>query len=103
MLIYWRGFDASFCYTVRGVVKMINTETSRPEQAPLFIYVQNEVIVSLESSMAQLYQEYREDDYFLYLAYYEKNIHRHLPADKWGPFFRALTSVLCVSDRSFFD
>jgi len=47
----------------------------RPDCAPLFIYADNEIVASLNSTMAELYQEYREDDYFLYLAYFEENIH----------------------------
>lgn len=62
-----------------GLIQFINSEVGRPDQAPLYIYVSNELIVSLDSTMAELYQEYREDDFFLYLAYYEKNIHKHIP------------------------
>jgi len=51
---------------------------SRPEHEPLYIYVQDEVVVSPEDTIAQLYQEYRDDDFLLYLAYYEENIHRDL-------------------------
>ena len=47
----------------------------RPESEPLYIYVKNELVASKESTMAELYQEYREDDYFLYVAYYEKNLY----------------------------
>ena len=47
----------------------------RPEHAPLFIYVKNEVVASRNSTMAELYQEHREDDYFLYLAYFEENVY----------------------------
>jgi hypothetical protein len=63
---------------VSGLIQFINNEVGRSDQAPLFIYVKNEIIVSLESTMAELYQEYREDDFFLYLAYYERNIHRNV-------------------------
>ena len=45
----------------------------RSEHAPLFIYTESEIIAPREATMAQLYQEYREDDYFLYLAYYKEN------------------------------
>ena len=47
----------------------------RPDHAPLFIYADAEIIVSKESTMAALYQEHRENDYFLYLAYFEENIY----------------------------
>ena len=43
---------------------------SRSEHAPVFIYIESEIIAPREATMAQLY---REDDYFLYLAYYEEN------------------------------
>lgn len=65
-------------FLVRDLVQFINSKMLRPEDAPLFIYVDNEIVVSPENSMAKLYQEHREDDFFLYLAYYEENIHRHL-------------------------
>ena len=42
----------------------------RSEHASLFIYIESEIIAPREATMAQLY---REDDYFLYLAYYEEN------------------------------
>ena len=67
--------------SVRSLIKFINSELDRPDHAPLFIYVSNEVIVSSDSTMAQLYQEYRQDDFFLYIAFYEKNTHKNLPPD----------------------
>ena len=64
------------------MIQFINNKVGRGDSAPLYIYVKNEIIVSFESTMAELYQEYREDDFFLYLGYYEENIHRHLPVEK---------------------
>lgn len=58
-------------------MQFINTQIERFEHAPLYIYVSNELVVSPEDTMAHLYQEFREDDFFLYLAYYEENIHRN--------------------------
>ena len=48
----------------------------RAEHSTLFIYAENEIVLSPASVMSQLYQEYREDDFFLYLGYYEENIHQ---------------------------
>ena len=70
---------------VGDLIQFINNKVGRADQAPLFLYVKNEIIVALESTMAELYQEYREDDFFLYLAYYEENIHRDLPIVRPGP------------------
>ena len=64
------------CYiaAVCDLSQYINSKLpGRSEHAPLFIYIESEIIAPREATMAQLYQEYREDDYFLYLAYYEKN------------------------------
>ena len=66
------------CYnvicTVCDLIQYINSKLpGRSEHAPLFIYIESEIIAPREATMAQLYQEYREDDYFLYLAYYEEN------------------------------
>lgn len=48
----------------------------RPDgHAPLFIYADREVVLSRELEMARVYQEYREEDLFLYLAYYEDNVY----------------------------
>lgn len=60
--------------TVCDLVQYINSKLpGRSEHAPLFIYIENEIIAPAEATMAELYQEHREDDYFLYLAYYEEN------------------------------
>lgn len=59
---------------VCDLVQYINSKLpGRSEHAPLFIYIENEIIAPAEATMAELYQEHREDDYFLYLAYYEEN------------------------------
>ena len=73
MCIHPRSVTHTQTQTVGDLIQYINSKMYRPEHAPLFIYVDNEIIVSRESTMAELYQEYREDDYFLYLAYYEEN------------------------------
>lgn len=69
----------AFLLLVGDLIQFINSKLYRSDHAPLFLYVQNELVVSRESSMAELYQEYREDDFFLYLAYYEENTHRDIP------------------------
>lgn len=59
---------------VCDLIQYINSKLPcRSEHAPLFVYVDNEIVAPREATMAELYQEYREDDYFLYLAYYEEN------------------------------
>ena len=64
------------CYiaAVCDLSQYINSKLlSRSEHAPVFIYIaESEIIAPQEATMAQLYQ-YREDDYFLYLAYYKEN------------------------------
>ena len=62
---------------VGELIQFINSKMSRSEQAPLFIYADNEIVVSPTNIMSELYQEFREDDFFLYLAYYEENIYHH--------------------------
>ena len=57
------------------VIQYINDKLQRPKHAPLYLYVDNEIVVAESSSLASLYQEYREDDYFLYLAYFEEMVH----------------------------
>ncbi len=59
--------------SVADLCQYINTKMFRPDHAPLYIYVDNELIVSKDSTLAELYQEYRTDDYFLYLSYSEEN------------------------------
>ena len=65
---------------VGDLIQFINDKVGRSDlQAPLYLYVKNEIIVSQNSTMAELYQEFREDDFLLYLAFYEENIHRDVP------------------------
>ena len=60
--------------SVRDLIQYINSKLpGRSEHAPLFIYIENEIVAPADATMAELYQEHREDDYFLYLAYYEEN------------------------------
>ena len=56
-------------------MQFINTKVGRGESEVLHIYIQNELIAAKECTMAKIYQEYREDDYFLYLAFFEKNLY----------------------------
>ena len=63
------------------VIQYINDKLQRPKHAPLYLYVDNEIVAAESSSLASLYQEYREDDYFLYLAYYEEMVHSSSVAD----------------------
>lgn len=64
-----------FEHAVGNLIQFINSKIRRSEEDVLFIYVQNEIITAKDSTMAKIYQEYREDDYFLYLAYYERNLY----------------------------
>jgi len=59
------------------LVKFINQKLGRADNDPLYIYADGEVVLSRSSQISKIYQEYREDDFFLYLAYYEVNIHQH--------------------------
>ena len=61
--------------SVGNLIQFINTKVGRQEEDELYIYIQNELVAAKDSKMASIYQEYREDDYFLYLAYYERNIY----------------------------
>lgn len=56
---------------VNDIIEWINQKLGRPSYAPLFLYVDDEVVVSRDSKLSRIYQEYRENDYFLYIAYYE--------------------------------
>ena len=67
--------------TVGDLCHYINGKLNRSEEAPMFIYANNEVVVSKDSIVAEVYQEYREDDFFLYLGYYEENIHADIARD----------------------
>lgn len=65
-----------FNYTVKDIIEWINEKLRRPYNAPLYLYVDNEVVVDTGSTLSSVYQEYRDDDYYLYIAYYETLIHR---------------------------
>ena len=52
----------------------MNEKLRRPSHAPLYLYVDNEIVASENSSLARLYQEFRDNDYFLYIAYHEELI-----------------------------
>ena len=65
----------SSIYAVSDVMKYINDKLRRPSHAPLYLYVDNDVVAAPDSTLARLYQEYRDNDYFLYIAYYEELIH----------------------------
>lgn len=69
------GVDCTSPSTVGDLTKYINEKLKRPPHAPLFIYLDQEVVAAEDSELAALFQEYREDDYFLYLAYYEEMIY----------------------------
>ena len=53
-------------------MQYINDKLQHPKHAPLYVYVDNEIVAAEISTLASLYQEYHADDYFLYLAYYEE-------------------------------
>ncbi len=57
-------------------MEWINVKLRRPLTAPLYLYVDNEVVVAPNSTLSRVYQEYRDSDYYLYIAYYELLIHR---------------------------
>lgn len=61
--------------TVRDLCLYINDKLKRPSHAPLFIYLDQEIVAANDSELASLFQEYRENDYFLYLTYYEEMIY----------------------------
>ena len=68
------SLSSTHTHTVCDLIQYINSKLpGRSEHAPLYIYIENEIIALREATMAALYQEYREDNYFLYLAYYEEN------------------------------
>lgn len=60
--------------TVAEVIEFIKGKLDFPPDLPLYFYI-NGVIPSMRSTMGELYQEYREPDYLLYIGYYEENIH----------------------------
>lgn len=64
-----------YLHVVGDLCKYINEKLKRPLHAPLFIYLDQEVVAAEDSELSALFQEYREDDYFLYLAYYEEMIY----------------------------
>lgn len=61
--------------TVGDLCTYLNRKLKRSDNAPLYIYVAKDVIVSRLTSIDEVYQECRDDDYFLYVAYSEINIH----------------------------
>lgn len=63
-----------FLPTVAEVIEFIKGKLDYPAKVPLYFYI-NGIIPSLTSTMGELYQEYREPDYLLYIGYYEENIH----------------------------
>jgi len=66
-----------FLPTVAEVIEFIKGKlgySQLPQQVPLYFYI-NGIIPSMTSTMGELYQEYREQDYLLYIAYCEENIH----------------------------
>ena len=67
--------------TVGDLCHYINSKLNRAEDAPLFIYAQNELVISKLSIIAEIYQEFREDDFFLYLGYYEENLYADRPKE----------------------
>ena len=65
-------------HTVADLCHYINSKLNRSEDKPLYIYAHNELVISKSSVIAEIYQEYREDDYFLYLGYWEDNTYADL-------------------------
>eukprot|EP00731_Ephydatia_muelleri_P015394 Em0008g1114a len=61
--------------SVGDLCTYLNGKLKRSDNAPLYIYVAKDTLLSRLTSIDEVYQEYRDDDYFLYLAYYEVNIH----------------------------
>ena len=49
----------------------------------MYIYANSELVVSKGSVIAEVYQEYREDDFFLYLGYYEENVYADIGRESW--------------------
>ena len=79
------------------MIQYINSKLpSHSEHAHLFIYIESEIIAHQGVTMAQLYQEYREDDYFLYLAYYEENHYQQLVQPLGSEIFDLALHALCV-------
>ena len=69
MLSLFLSLSPSLSLAVCDLIQYINSKLAgRSERAPLFIYIENEIVAPASATMAELYQEYREDDYFLYLA-----------------------------------
>ena len=60
--------------TVAEVIEFIKGKLDYPPNVPLYFYI-NGIIPSMNSTMGELYQEYRESDYLLYIGYYEENIY----------------------------
>lgn len=71
----------SYSHIVADLCQYINSKLNRPEEAAIFIYAHNEIVISKSSIIAEIYQEYREDDFFLYLGYYEENLYADKPKE----------------------
>ena len=67
-------------HTVGDLCQYVNSKLERSDQAPLYMYADNEIVTSKQSVIAEVYQEYRENDFFLYLGYFEENIY---DKDSW--------------------
>ena len=67
-------------HTVGDLCQYVNSKLERSDQAPLYMYADNEIVTSKQSVIAEVYQEYRENDFFLYLGYFEENIYHK---DSW--------------------
>lgn len=63
-----------FIFLVAEVIEFIKGKLDYPVDLPLYFYI-NGIIPSNKSTMGELYQEYREPDYLLYIGYCEENIH----------------------------
>ena len=68
MYYYIHLYSLLFTNKVNDIIEWINQKLGRSSYAPLFLYVDNEVVVSRDSKLSRIYQEYRENDYFLYIA-----------------------------------
>ena len=76
-------------HTVGDLCQYVNSKLERSDQAPLYMYADNEIVTSKQSVIAEVYQEYRENDFFLYLGYFEENIYDK-DSWKWLWLFRVL-------------
>ncbi len=62
---------------VKDIMDWINEKLRRPTNAPLYLYVDNDIVVAPNSTLSRVYQEYRDSDYYLYIAYYEVLVHKN--------------------------